>query len=435
MVVAIAVLFAGCIVDFGIGTGGRDAQPLDGAAQDSALPDGALPDGGPVDAAPPDAGSPDAGQMDAAVTCGDGVLDVNEQCDDGVNNSDTAPNACRNNCRLPWCGDGVVDTNEACDDGVANSNVTPDACRTTCVLPGCGDSIEDSGEQCDDGNTVNSDACRNTCQNATCGDSVVWIGQEQCDDGNTTSGDGCSSTCSEENLPELRWLTTTAAGWSTPWVITYAGEPYAPTTSIRAAVAIEPEGRVILFTQTTYHVLRIPQLTWYDSGTLAADFDALPSAGPHAGYGLAGTGTSSSISLMSGHIAYLYDYTHIGGNVTFVQTDDINGISGWQTATAPDPTQLVSMYLDLSNDHGWVNDTLVTACGSGVGDVVGYSVSLTSSLLHLLEIGNCFDFYDQMSYSAFAPFASSVSGRPALSEIRGTFYYDTTDTLYVVTQQ
>ena len=40
-----------------------------------------------------------------------------------------------------------------------------------------------------------------------------------------------------------------------------------------------------------------------------------------------------------------------------------------------------------------------------------------------------------MSYTAFAPFANAVSGRPAQSEIRGTFYFDTTNTLYVVTQQ
>jgi hypothetical protein len=99
------------------------------------------------------------------------------------------------------------------------------------------------------------------------------------------------------------------------------------------------------------------------------------------------------------------------------------------------PNQLVSMYVDLSNDHGWVNDTLVSACGSGTGNVVGHGISLTSSLLHLQELGNCFDFYDQMSFSAFAPFATSVSERPLLSEISGTFYYDTTNTLYVVTQQ
>ena len=45
----------------------------------------------------------------------------------GANNSDTA-DACRINCCSPSCGDGIVDTNESCDDGASNSD-TADACR------------------------------------------------------------------------------------------------------------------------------------------------------------------------------------------------------------------------------------------------------------------------------------------------------------------
>ena len=48
-------------------------------------------------------------------SCGDGVVFGSEQCDDGINNSDGAPDACRTDCSLAACGDGVVDTGEACD--------------------------------------------------------------------------------------------------------------------------------------------------------------------------------------------------------------------------------------------------------------------------------------------------------------------------------
>ncbi len=95
--------------------------------------------------------------------CGDGVLEDGEECDDGPDNSDALPNACRTNCELPGCGDRVIDDGEVCDDGGMNSDVTPNACRTSCQLPQCGDRVVDDGEQCDDGNEDNDDGCRNDC--------------------------------------------------------------------------------------------------------------------------------------------------------------------------------------------------------------------------------------------------------------------------------
>lgn len=49
--------------------------------------------------------------------CGDGELTADEQCDEGEDNSDVLPGACRTNCLSARCGDGVVDPDEACDDG------------------------------------------------------------------------------------------------------------------------------------------------------------------------------------------------------------------------------------------------------------------------------------------------------------------------------
>ncbi|MBI5505594.1 MAG: DUF4215 domain-containing protein [Deltaproteobacteria bacterium] len=167
--------------------------------------------------------------------CGDGVVNNSgtEQCDNGANNSNTEPNACRTDCTPARCGDSVTDGGEQCDDGPANSDTTPDACRTTCSIPRCGDTVTDPGnaEQCDDGNTdetdacrlcilcgnglvtppeqcddgaANSDttpdACRTSCLDPACGDAVTDPGNaEQCDDGNTVSNDDCSSTCKIES--------------------------------------------------------------------------------------------------------------------------------------------------------------------------------------------------------------------------------------------
>ena len=66
--------------------------------------------GGGADATPADAPTPDAN-----LNCGNGIVEVNEDCDDRNTSED---DLCLNNCT--WaCGDGVVNAVELCDTGVA----------------------------------------------------------------------------------------------------------------------------------------------------------------------------------------------------------------------------------------------------------------------------------------------------------------------------
>ncbi len=126
--------------------------------------------------------------------CGDFVVDIvtGEECDEGPENSNTAPGACRETCKVPSCGDGVIDNvpafgvvyNEECDEGAANVVVGDDAsnegtfgnaCRQSvtlengtgtvlgCALPRCGDGVLNGNERCDDHNSVNGDGCNPTC--------------------------------------------------------------------------------------------------------------------------------------------------------------------------------------------------------------------------------------------------------------------------------
>jgi cysteine-rich repeat protein len=220
---------------------------------------GNLADFGETDEDSTGAASSSSGATGSFFTCGDGVVDPGEACDDG-NNVDN--DGCSQACTLeddpsttsastststtngPQCGDGVVDAGEECDDG---NLVDDDGCSLACTLededttsttststststsggPLCGDGIVEPGEECDDGNTVDDDQCTNTCtlgggtttllttdssgtdstgststttttsEPGACGNGVVDF-LEECDDGNNNANDGCDPACKLE---------------------------------------------------------------------------------------------------------------------------------------------------------------------------------------------------------------------------------------------
>ncbi len=100
--------------------------------------------------------------------CGDGIVNGNEVCDDGVN--DGRYGGCNPGCDGlgPYCGDGAVAAGiEECDDGRNISTYGEPGCGPGCkAVPRCGDGRIDGlyGETCDDGNTVSDDGCSATCQ-------------------------------------------------------------------------------------------------------------------------------------------------------------------------------------------------------------------------------------------------------------------------------
>ncbi|WAS99325.1 DUF4215 domain-containing protein [Nannocystis punicea] len=124
-------------------------------------------------------------------TCGDGIVwPGEEECDDGDNNGPGQP--CSADCELSECGDGQVGPGETCDDG--NDDDTDDC--AACQPASCGDGyLWASEETCDDGNLIDTDACTNACEPADCGDSIVHEGEEECDDGNEVDTDTCSNEC------------------------------------------------------------------------------------------------------------------------------------------------------------------------------------------------------------------------------------------------
>ncbi|HEY5961567.1 MAG TPA: DUF4215 domain-containing protein, partial [Polyangiaceae bacterium] len=130
--------------------------------------------------------------------CGDALVVGRETCDDGnVVNGDGCSNACHiendtvtgsngrpsywvcttpgAKCTRATCGDGVRDGAERCDDG---NDRPADGCSPDCAVE----------PQC----TASGCASR-------CGDGIILPGEsEECDDGNSLDGDGCSATCKSE---------------------------------------------------------------------------------------------------------------------------------------------------------------------------------------------------------------------------------------------
>ncbi len=174
----------------------------------------------------------------AQATCGDGVLDAGEVCDDG---NTVGGDGCAALCdSLELCGNGVLDIalGEECDPGNAGATAT---CDADCTLVMCGDGVRNplAGEACDDGNVVSADGCRADCRSdETCGNglrddhlpknrtshpqecrSATAQGTgcaEVCDDGNTVAGDGCSANCLSEESCRNGILDPLGNGGSNP---------------------------------------------------------------------------------------------------------------------------------------------------------------------------------------------------------------------------
>lgn len=122
--------------------------------------------------------------------CGNGIIEIEEVCDDGPQNSDLERNGCRTDCRRAYCGDGVIDSGEQCDSSELNNAMCSDFDAAGHVLAKNADRHFWGGSlSCDDACRYKLTACQ------YCGDGVVQPAKEQCDDGNNQDDDGCNRDC------------------------------------------------------------------------------------------------------------------------------------------------------------------------------------------------------------------------------------------------
>jgi MYXO-CTERM domain-containing protein len=206
--------------------------------------------------------------------CGNGVIEINEGCDDGntlpgdgcntfcyieILQECTDSNSCASGLCDPQLGQCTCDDDEDCPGGQqCNSALEPNQC----VVVGCGNGMLSGSEGCDDGNLNNGDGCNaqcrkelgqtctsstvcasgfcdqmicacdanvdcpgtmlcsvqanpNACVNPGCGNRILESG-EGCDDGNLTNGDGCNSVCLLEIGEACTHISACASGACDP---------------------------------------------------------------------------------------------------------------------------------------------------------------------------------------------------------------------------
>lgn len=136
-----------------------------------------------------------------AASCGNGMQDEGEACDDGVDNGKYGK--CRLDClSISQCGDGILDApDEVCDDGADNGKYGK--CRLDCLsVSQCGDGVVDaSDEVCDDGaDNGKPGKCHLDCQSQQlCGNGIVDPG-ETCDPPSTGMIVSCHADCTRPQM-------------------------------------------------------------------------------------------------------------------------------------------------------------------------------------------------------------------------------------------
>mgnify|MGYP000091301722 CR=1 FL=1 len=319
---------------------------------------------------------------------------------------------------------------DTCASVGANCGMIPDGCGNMLSCGTCG-----AGENCGGGgpNVCGADPCQPfTCQQqqATCGDlSDGCGGFLSCGDcaGDQTCVQG-QCVCADCGL---HVYDASSKSWSK--VSLQANPTHQPTSPTSAAVIIAANDTVLIFTQTTYHVLDLVQRRWVNSGQNNQIIPQLADYQIMSGNGLADEMNITHVVLTTrkNATAKVLVGTHDASTGTF-GTFTLNDFGDdWGAVLAPDATRLRAGWLDIANDEsGVVDGTPDGLCPNAEGVAVYKAVQalLTDSNLHIYDASYCAEFSERRAFTRFEPFATATSPDP--TRIHAAFFYE--KKLYVV---
>lgn len=317
-----------------------------------------------------------------------------------------------------------------CDMIGANCGMLPDGCGGVLDCGSCG-----AGENCGGGgpNICGPAPCEpTTCeqQQAACGDIADGCG------GTLSCGScGANESCVQNQCVcadcGLHVYNATNKRWTR--VSIQADPTHEPSTKTSAATVSETNGRALIFTDTTYHLLDLAQRRWFDSGRLDQDLPDVAGFQLTAGNGITddmGVTTIVLTAVKNGTPKFLVG-TYDAPSNSFSAFEARDPGDDWGTAIAPDATRLTAAWIDLSNDmNGLIDGSPDGTCpnAEGVDAYIAAQIVLTDSNMHIYDASYCAMFAERRAFSAFEPFTVATAPNPR--RIEAAFLHG--KTLYVV---
>ena len=217
------------------------------------------------------------------------------------------------------------------------------------------------------------------------------------------------------------WLLSRGAPTWTP--IARPPGPFAPTSPVRAAFDIESLSIAYVLTDSNYHILRLSDRTYTGAGARADLFpqstgaliNAYSVTAGHAG----GDPNIEGITVESVTSAQSYDFNLTTRGVAFTrEITDFGAV--WTGPRAPARSSIRAAWLALENDSGWVTGAPSSLCPGGASATTAYAGVISTATIHVVEAGQCFDFYAPVAYTAFTPFTRP--GAPRVEDVAAAFY-------------
>jgi hypothetical protein len=238
-------------------------------------------------------------------------------------------------------------------------------------------------------------------------------------DGGST---GAPQSCADDVAACDAWfLPRGASAWE---AVTIGGPAaLAPNGSVLAAFDIEADHVAFLITADELVRVDLDGRSWISKTSLG---DTLPeiNVDVFGAYSIPAyqggmPGAPESITITGSDVAFLYNYA--AGTFTFDQSTVFG--DEWNGPAAPAKSSVREMWLDLTNDDGWVGNDVSEICAAS-GPVGPYVGVVTDAQVYIEDAGYCFDFFPAVDYSAFGPFG--LPAAPPVDRMGGIAYNETT---------